>query len=323
METETQLLVCERCETPLDADDLRCFICGHAAPFQLSVVRKTAIQVLRCKGCGAAVAYDPKHRAPSCAFCGDVVEIETIQDPMEQTDGYLPFTLDATDAQASLQRWLASLGWFRPSDLLASARLEQLKPLWWVAWVFDADAWISWSADSNAGSHRSDWAPHSGQNRLVFDDILVSASRGLTDAEVNVITPGMNLASACSDPEGAEAATIEQFDLQRSQARQHVGWAIRNLAAERVKQAEIPGTRFRKVNVSVVVRKLVTRRLSFPAYVMAYRYRNELYRVVICGQDGRLVVGKAPWSVAKFILVIGLCVLFVLGLLVLVAAAGQ
>jgi hypothetical protein len=248
-----------------------------------------------------------------------VVEIETIKDPTEQTDGFLPFTLNAEDARHALQNWLASLGWFRPSDLRTSARLEQLKPLWWVAWVFDADSWVSWTADSNAGSHRSAWAPHAGQNRVLFDDILVSASRGLSDAEVNAITPGMNLRTVGSEPEGADNATVEQFDLRRSQARQQINSAIQGLAAQRVEQLHIPGNRFRNINVSVVVRKLITRRLSFPAYVMAYRYHNELYRVVICGQDGRLVVGRAPWSIAKFILVVAAGIFAAVLILVIIA----
>lgn len=303
METDTETLCCDRCETPLEAEDLRCSICGHAAPRQPPALNKVAIKVFRCQGCGAAVAYDAGQQALACAFCGDVVEIEMIEDPTEQTEGYLPFTLSSEDARRALQNWLASLGWFRPSDLRTSARLEQLKPLWWVAWVFDADSWVSWSADSNAGSQRSAWAPHAGQDRVLFDDILVSASRGLSDAEVNAITPGMNLSTARSEPEGADNPTVEQFDLRRSQARQQVNAAIQGLAAQRVQDLHIPGSRFRNVKVSVVVRKLITRRLSFPAYVMAYRYHNELYRVVICGQDGRLVVGRAPWSIAKIILV--------------------
>ena len=53
------------------------------------------------------------------------------------------------------------------------------------------------------------------------------------------------------------------------------------------------------MHVSVILRRLVTRRLSFPAYVLAYRYHDQLYRVVICGQDARCVIGSAPYSWVK------------------------
>jgi hypothetical protein len=321
MPVNSVILPCSRCKTPLAAEDLRCSICGQAAPVRNRANEQLVVQVLRCTGCGAALAYDPEHQAPSCSFCGSVVKVENLDDPMEQTEGYLPFTVSRDDARSALKNWLGSLGWFRPSDLRRSARLEELKPLWWVAWVFDAESLVSWTADSNADTGRSAWAPHSGQTNVTFDDILVSASRGLSDAEVQQITSGMNLASIQAEPEGAENANIEQFDLQRSQARQQVTAAIHNVASQRVQQNHIPGSRFRKLNLSVVLSELHTRRLSLPAYVMAYRYKGSLYRVVICGQDGRLVVGTAPYSMAKFFLVAVLCLAAILVLIALIAMA--
>ena len=294
---------CERCATPLARDDLRCSICGQAAPARTTSREEVDVEILRCTGCGAAVAYDPDHRAPSCSFCDAVIEVEKVQDPMEQSEGFLPFTVDEQTARSTLKRWLGSLGWFRPSDLKSASRLEHLKPLWWVGWVFDAEALLSWSGDSNADSRRSAWAPHSGQTSMKFDDILVSASRGLTDAEVTAVTSGYNLSTVRQTPAGANGATIEQFDVQRSQARKEIVNAIHSIAAYEVGEKHIAGSRTRNVNVSVLLRQLVTRRFSFPAYVLAYRYKNRLYRVVICGQDDSRISGSAPVSVAKIMLV--------------------
>ncbi len=296
---------CSACGSPLENGDLRCAICGKSSPARRqSASTKEVVKILRCTGCGAAVAYDPKKQAPSCSFCDSVVEIETLEDPMEQTGGYLPFTVTPEEAKAQLQGWLSSLGWFRPSDLSSTARVQELKPLWWVAWVFDADARVSWAADSNHGSRRSAWAPHAGATQMVFDDILASASKGLSAAEVDVLASGYQLETAKPAPEGAENATIEQFDVQRSQARKHVAQALNAISHARVEQTEVPGTRFRNLKVSLVLQNLVTHRLSFPAYVMAYRYKGQLYRLVISGQDKRLLTGNAPYSVAK---IVGVC----------------
>lgn len=312
---------CKRCETPLEAGDLRCSICGQAAPADGAAAEKMRVQILRCRGCGAATAYDIEHQAPSCTFCDSVVEVETIEDPLEQSEGYLPFTTGQDEARKAMRHWLNSLGWFRPSDLTTSARLEQLRPLWWVGWVFDAESLVSWAADSNAGSRRSAWAPHAGQVDMTFDDILVSASRGLSDEEASTIGPGCNLASLRAEPEGAANATVEQFDLQRSQARQQIIGAIQSLAAQRVEQHHIPGSRFRKTSVSVVLRKLVTRRISLPAWVLAYRYKGRLYRMVICGQNAAFVTGTAPYSIAKIMLVAALAFAVVLVCVLMLAAS--
>ena len=323
LETSTDSTHCEGCGTPLEHGDLRCSICGKAAPQESGPQQKTVVKILRCTGCGAAVAYDPKRQAPTCSFCDCVVKLETIEDPMEQTSGYLPFTVTPEQAKQELGKWLASLGWFRPSDLTSSARLQELRPLWWVAWVFDANSRISWAADSNYGSHRSAWAPHAGQTTVSFNSILASASRGLTSKEVDEISNGFDLHTALPDPEGAVNATIEQFDVQRSQARRQVASVLQYLASQHVQRSEIPGTSFRNVNVSVVVRNLITRRLSFPAYVLAYRYKDKLYRVVICGQNQRLVIGNAPISVAKIaMVVIGAAAVILLFLAMLAAASS-
>ena len=316
----TAIQNCERCESPLESGDLRCSICGQASPADRLHAETLTVQILRCKGCGAATAYDIEHQAPSCTFCDSVVEVETVDDPMEQSEGYLPFTTGQDEARKAMRHWLSSLGWFRPADLTTSARLEQLKPLWWVGWVFDAESEVSWAADSNAGSRRSAWAPHSGQVNMTFDDILVSASRGLSQSEVSAIGPGCDLRSIRDQPEGAQNATIEQFDLQRSQARQQIIAAIQNIAAARVEQNEIPGTSFRQTSVSVVLRKLITRRISLPAWVLAYRYKGRLYRMVISGQDVSYVTGTAPYSIAKIIFVALCAVVAFLAFFAVVAA---
>ncbi|TWU13194.1 hypothetical protein CA54_20260 [Symmachiella macrocystis] len=299
METTT---LCERCETPLESGDLRCSICGQAAPLREELRRDVAVQILRCTGCGAAVAYDPAHQAPACSFCGAVMQVETQEDPLEQSQGYLPFTVDQDQARKSLRHWLGTLGWFRPDSLKSAAKIEELTPIWWVGWVFDAEAHVCWAGDSNVDAGRSAWAPHAGETAMNFDDILVSASRGLTKQEVDVVAPGCDLSSVVDQPQGPAGATIEQFDLQRSQARQQIVYTIRQLADSRAANEHIPGTNSRNVKASVILRKLVTRRYSFPAYVLAYRYQDRLYRVVICGQDARRLTGSAPYSIPKILL---------------------
>lgn len=309
---------CERCRTPLEAGDLRCSICGEVAPAAMSASREhLEVKIMRCTGCGAAVAYDPEHQAPSCSFCDEVMEIETLEDPMEQSEGFLPFTLDQRGARQALKGWLGSRGWFCPSDLKSAAKLEQLRPLWWVGWLFDAHAFVSWAADSNAGSRRSSWAPHAGQTKMTFEDILVPASRGLNDREVDVAAAGCDISTAQRKPRGVKRATIEQFDVQRSQARREIVSTIESLARDQICEHHIPGHRYRNVNVSVLLRGLVTSRLAFPAWVLAYRYNNKLYRVVVCGQDGTRVTGEAPTSLVKILLVVvGLIVGILLGIAV-------
>jgi hypothetical protein len=296
---------CERCASPLERGDLRCAICGQATPADASPAAVVRVELLRCEGCGAAVGYDAKAQGLACAFCDSVLRLETNADPMEEVEAYLPFRIDRAAARGALRRWQASLGFFRPGDLTSRTRVEQLRPLWWVGWVFDAQARITWAADSNEGSRRSQWAPHSGKRDMVFDDLLVSASRGLSERETTALVAHYDLSTANPAQEEVEGAVVERFDVQRSLARRLVTDALHRTAAIRVQNRYVPGSRIRKLSVAAKLFALDTRRYAFPAWVLTYRYGEDVYRAVVSGQDAGGVVGKAPYSLTRILLAVG------------------
>lgn len=314
--------VCGRCASPLERDDLRCPICSAAVPDAAGEdLERTAVEVLRCEGCGAAVSYDIRARAPACAFCGSVMHVEAPDDPPEEIEFHLPFTVGRSEAEARYREWLRGLGWFRPSDLGSASRLESLTPLWWVGWVVDAEADVTWAADSDAGALRADWAPHGGSSALALDALVASASRGLSGSETDRLISSYDLRTARDEPpDHVPGATVEQFDLPRSSARKRVAGFIQRLVERRLEKESIPGTRFRNVHASVVLRRLVTRRFAFPSYVLAYRYRSSLYRVVLSGQDPGCVVGTAPYSTAKILALIAVGAVAVACFAALIAA---
>jgi len=297
-------LVCGRCDSPLEIEDLRCPICNRAAPLTVPKdAPEAAVEVMRCDGCGAAVTYSVRELAPSCAFCGSVTRLEVPEDPLEQTGFFLPMTVNRDQAVAAYKGWLSGLGWFRPANLGSESSLESLTPLWWVGWVFTADATVSWAADSDHGARRADWTPQAGQVELDFDQIVASASRGLSAEETDYLSDTYDLDSAGREPVSDGGATIvEQFDVPRSTARQRVAAMLERLARRRLEGTHIPGSRFRNVHTSILLRRLVTRRYAFPSYVLAYRYRGKLYRIVISGQDSTRILGTAPYAVAKIVL---------------------
>ncbi|MGF1464996.1 MAG: zinc ribbon domain-containing protein [Sandaracinaceae bacterium] len=309
---------CARCGTPLEVGDLRCAICSLPAPASEAGPAQALAEVLRCEGCGAALEYDVEVRAPRCAFCGSVAHLERSEDPLERAEAFLPFRVDAFRAQAALKDWLSRRGFFAPSRL-AEAQVASLTPLWFVGWTFDAEALVSWTADSDHGARRSRWAPHAGQSPLTLRSVLVSASRGLSAEETAKLAPRYDLSTARAAPHAMPGAVIERFDVQRSAARATVAEAVRASAMGHAKHW-VPGRRLRHLKTAVLLRRLVTRRLAFPTYVLAYRFQDRLYRALVHGQDASLVFGTWPFSWTRLALVV-LAVLFVL-LFVLVGVFG-
>jgi len=311
--------LCTRCRSPLEIEDLRCAVCALPTP-ELSADERpesTVAQILRCNGCGAGVRYSAEVQAPRCDFCRAVMEVETPEDPVEQAELYVDFTVSDADARAALKRWLGSKGFFRPSDLQERAAVDGLKPLWWVGWMFEAEAAVSWAADSEVGSGRSAWAPHSGRFEMDVDNVVVPASVGLTAEECRALVRSYDLGRTSAEPRGHPGATVEQFTVQRSAARKIISQTLEGVARARA-QPQVPGSRVRNLHVSVLPSKLTTRHMAFPAFVLAYRYRETLYRAVVHGQDPGCVIGEAPLSWAKIAMVVaaGLAVIAVVVALV-------
>jgi len=321
------MTACTRCETALEAGDLRCAICALPVPAAAQPSDgKPRAQVLRCGECGAAVAFSAEAQAPRCGFCGHAMAIEQPVDPIEAARLRLPFSVDREAAERALRGWLGRRGWFAPEALSSEAVLESLTPLSWAAWLVNAEALVTWTADSDAGANRSPWAPHTGQVSLGFHDIIVPASRGLREAEARQLIPYYELGRAVGvdRPLGAGevASAIESFDAQRSAARRHVQDAIEATAKVRV-EPQIPGRRYRNVHVACLLERQTTERIALPAWILAYRYRGNPYRAIVHGQHADVVFGQSPidWSKVGALLAIVATIAAIVALVVLLRLA--
>ncbi len=311
---------CTRCSSALEHGDLRCAICALPVPFESASPTSAYAKVLRCRECGAAVAFSAEHQAPACAFCASTMEIEQPVDPLEVARVRVPFSVDRIDAEASLRGWLGTRGWFAPTELREGAVLESIHPLYWAGWLVDARARVAWTADSDQGARRSAWAPHAGELALTFDAIVVPASRGLRRDECHLLLPYYTIETAL--PIDAATVTdldapVESFDAQRSAARDVVQGAIERAAKTRV-EPHVPGRRFRNIHVACLVESQTTERIALPAWVLAYRYRGKLYRAIVHGQRREVVFGSSPLDVKKIAMLAGaiLAVLAVITIIV-------
>lgn len=315
-------LACRRCRVALDADDLRCPICALTTPANLAP-RPPGASILRCDGCGAAISYNADAKAPKCGFCGSLMRLEQPQDPLERAELQLAFRVAPQEADGALRGWMRTLGFFRPNDLASESVISSLQPLFFCAWLVDADAMVSWSADSDAGSGRSSWAPHAGQTSLAFRGLMVPASRGLLHAECTRLAPHYDLHALQPASPAAADVHVEEFDVQRSMARRRVVEALELTAAARLQSEHvIPGSRYRKVQVAALLRGLQTHRVLFPAYVLAYRYKGKPYRAIVHGMDAHCTFGAAPVSWRKIVGVV-LAVLLAVALVVVVVSAAS
>jgi len=316
-------LACARCSAELEVGDLRCAVCGLPSPdAQARALAAPRTNAVRCSNCGAAVSYDAAAGAPKCAFCASEMKLERQADPVEEAEATVPFSVSPFDAKGALSRWLGSRGFFRPGDLASGSALEEIRPLLWPAWICSAGALVSWTADTNVGSGRAEWAPCAGQAEMELGELLIPASRGLTLKECRALSPGFRLAEAKGEIAPPPGTVTERFEATRSAARRIIVEGLGDAARERIEREAVPGTRHRKVKVELLLRSLRSRRVALPTYALAYRYREKLYRVLVHGQDAALVTGKAPvsaWRVAAVVIGGALAIALIVALVLLLA----
>jgi hypothetical protein len=97
----------------------------------------------------------------------------------------------------------------------------------------------------------------------------------------------------------------------------------RPLARQRLEELErqacdlsyIPGSS-RNVKVNVKVEGMASEPILAPVWIMAYRYKDQLYRFLVNGQNGH-AIGHAPVSWLKIGTAIGIAVLVLVILLLM------
>lgn len=297
------LTKCSVCGGLLDEEDLFCANCGTEAPdhsHSPPPTQREATHNFRCQGCGASMSYDAKAGTLRCPFCGSE-KLEAQHDAQILAPaGVVPFAIDQPRA-IRIMRGFLGRGFWRPNDLSEAAAIVSMTPVYVPYWVFRAKTHTYWTADTNqtpAGA-RGNWFPLAGEHRGVYEGVLVGASGALTPRETTLLCP-YDL-SAAQKPEQIDLdnVTVEQFTVMRKYARPLARTGLEQLETQACTQNYVPGT-CRNMHVNVRIENLTSEPLLLPVFIMAYRYREKVFRFLVNGQSGQ-ATGEAPTSVAKIV----------------------
>src|SRR5581483_9431234 len=283
----------------------------------------TAVKTSRCQECGANVAFPDGATSTKCTFCGSARVLEQAENSNAlRPESLLPFHIDKKQANASFSSWITKL-WFRPSDLKAMAKVQEVAGVYVPFWTFDAHVDSQWTAE--AGYHyyeeeeyttqengetvtrsrsvqRTRWESAWGSRSDDYDDVLVCASKGLP----RELADGMKTFDTTQlvpySPGFLAGWRAEEYavDLQEG-----FGMGQQKMIAEQERRCakDVPGDTHRALSVDNTFSALTFKHVLLPVWIAAYRYNNKVYRFLVNGQTGE-VVGKAPWSVFKILLAV-------------------
>lgn len=309
---------CTVCQALIDEEDLFCSNCGAEAPHPEVVASATQIttHVFKCRGCGAAMSFDAQAQMLRCPFCGSG-ELEKEQDQLSIQPRFLIHARVVQDqAMLSLRKWLGNSFW-RPSDLVSSAVVQNMQLVYVPFWVFRAKTFTYWTADSSSTPPRAsgDWYPLTGQHRSVYEGLLVGASSVLSTQEIRSIEPYDFSEAVDATKVPLDKFLYEQFRVPRKYARPYAKHGFESLESQACQQY-VPG-RCRNMKVNTRFEGMSSEPVLLPCWIMAYTYKQQVYRFLINAQTGRST-GTAPLSYWKIAAVVGAAVGALLGMLLIV-----
>lgn len=299
---------------------------------------------IRCQTCGATVTVAPELRTAECPYCASPSVVERTPEPDRPRPVFvLGFGLDHEHAAQIARRWLASRGIFAHAGLRKAA-FEKTRGVYLPAYLYGASAEARYTAEigedytetetytttdskGNTQTHtrvvtKTEWRDLAGEWASYVTDVVVTASRGIANQELEAVEPFDWRALRRYTPAVISGWIAEEASLTRHEclALAHdetVARVGRELAAF------MPGDSHRALDYEVVVREESAELVLLPLWVFAVRYAEAKppVRVLINGQTGK-VAGKVPLSWPRIALAIVLGLALVAWIVVLVAVAS-
>ena len=287
-----------------------------------------------CQQCGAGLAFDGV-RTARCPYCDSPNFVErppTAGQPDPQF--VVTFVGDGEVAKRSLDRWLGSRSMFADSAL-KRAKVEDIKGIYVPSYLYSAVANTDYTAqigedytetytetDSQGKTvtrtrTRTEYRALSGRHVSYVTDVIVSASAGLTNAELEEVEPFDLKRMRRYSPALVTGWIAEEFSRPASECEQ----TSRHEAVDQVGgklRAFMPGDSYSDLAWKTSVSWESLDPVLLPVWVFAVRYRDDKppLRVLINGQTAE-IVGKVPLSWWKIVLAILLLAAIIGGIVLL------
>jgi predicted RNA-binding Zn-ribbon protein involved in translation (DUF1610 family) len=269
---------------------------------------------IRCSSCGATVTFNGALTSTECACCGSPLQREHVHDSADRVpaDGVLPFLVDQNQAQVNMRQWVQSR-WFAPTEFRQRGVNGKFNGMYLPFWTFDTMTFNRFAGQR--GEHymvtvgegqnrrtetRTRWYPVDGAFQQFFDDVMVCAATGLPDSVMASLGP-WQLDKCVPFNQQMLAGFLAQtyvvpLDQGFSRARAEIDEAIASSVRGR-----IGGDEQRIDSIKSRYDAISYKHLLLPVWLLAYRYRDKPYQVVVNASTGE-VQGERPYSWIKITL---------------------
>jgi DNA-directed RNA polymerase subunit RPC12/RpoP len=269
---------------------------------------------VRCSGCGARTETDKLSDA--CPFCGAAIVLEPDAAVMITPEAVLPFAIAQDKALEFFRAWVASR-WFAPTSLKSLAAHEAIQGTYLPHWTFDSDTTTMYRGqrgdyyyttetytDSDGETQTREvrhirWYPAFGSVQRVFDDVIVPAVTSLPEKKMTELEPWDMPQVTRYRPEFLAGFQTLRYEVEPPEGFERFKKSVHR-TIENDCRDDIGGDEQRLENVDTTWGSVTFKLLLLPAWLAAYRYDNQAWRVMINARTGE-VIGERPYSKWKIV----------------------
>lgn len=302
-----------------------------------------AATVLRCGECGASMVLG-EHRTAVCPYCACPSVVERPAAPDRPNPIFvLPFTVTRARAVADVARWQGRLRLFHRS--FGRATIEKIEGVYLPAYLYSAVVESRYRArigenytvtetytttDSQGKTvtrtrtvTRTEWRDLAGEHAAYATDLVVTASRGLPNAELERIEPFDLRGLRRYHPALVSGWLVEEPSMSLAECTEMARLEAQKQEGERL-SAFMPGDSFSDLHFDMSVRDESIDPVLVPVWVLAVRPDpgRPALRVLANGQTAE-VWGPERLSPLKIVLFILAIAAFALVIVLLATGGGR
>jgi hypothetical protein len=313
---------------------------ASAPPLTANVQGELSIQ---CRSCGANLVVEAAHKTTRCPYCASSSVVDRPASAQRPVPTFgLGFTLTQAVAQQTVHRWLKGRSPFTRSGV-RNAKVEDVRGVYLPAWLYSAVASSRFTA--SIGEHywetetytvivngkaqtrtrrvqKTEWRSLSGAHEEYVPDVLVTASGGVPNAELEAVEPFDLRLLHRYTPALVSGWIAEEPSLGPDQGMALGRKEATELTGKRL-SGFMPGDTHRELRSDTALQGESVDLCLVPIYVLSVRYKEDAppFRVLVNGQTGK-AHGKAPLSPVKIGLSVLGALLVVLAVILLAGGGG-
>ena len=315
----TQKLKCPYCKTEVDIDNEN----ANVKEYDLDDYEELLDHswggekiVMKCRSCGGQTIVDSEYISHFCSFCDSSNIVRTDDKVGIRPENLITFHVDEKAAKEKFKKWIKSR-YYAPNTVRSASRLDKITGIYIPYFTYDSDSTTAYSGQR--GDHyyttrtrivngqrqtervrKTRWRRADGVVSGHHDDIPVSASANVDESLVRGVGRYDFDNLVPYRPEYLSGYITEKYTMNLrdgwSKAKDYVDSEILGLI-----QRDAGGDVFRLSSKRTDYGKIRFKHVLLPMYITSYKYRGEIYQILINGYNGR-ISGDYPKSIVKIIL---------------------